>query len=224
MRSRLTTLVFLLPPSRFKNRLLNLLGHTVHPTAQLGMCLAVRVDKFEIAEGALIGHFNFFQGMALVQLGYGAQIMMSNSILGYSGVHKTDLDPATLRTLRMGTFAHVLSNHYLDCGGGLTLSDDAWLTGIRSTILTHAFDPEAGGIRLAPVVLEKGAVVATSCTMLPGTVVGTGAIIAAGSTTWTGQKLAAEAVHGGVPARRLAPIAMSEDVYQHGRYIPKQSS
>jgi acetyltransferase-like isoleucine patch superfamily enzyme len=201
-----------------------MLGHSVHPTAQLGICLVINVDRFDLAEGALIGHLNFFHGMASVQLGYGAQIMMFNWILGYSGLHPSDIDPADLRTLRMGRFAHVMSIHYLDCGGGVVLGDDAWLTGIRSTVLTHAFDPEAGGIRLAPVVLENGAVVATSCTMLPGTVVGAGVLLAAGSSTWTGQKLAAQAVHGGVPARRLAPIAMSERVYQHGRYSPDQSS
>lgn len=217
-------LVFLLPPSRLKNRLLNALGHSVHPTAQIGICLVDRVQRFDIAEGALIHHFNWFQDMALVRLGYGSQIMMFNSILGYAGSFPSDIDPADLRTLKLGRFAHVLSNHYLDCGAGLVLADDAWLTGTRSTLLTHAFDPELGGIRLAPIVLEKGAIVATSCTMLPGTVVGAGALLAAGSTTWTGQKLAAEALHGGVPARRLAPITLSDSVYEFDRYSPDQSS
>ncbi len=224
MRSPLTTLVFLLPPSRLKNRLLNFLGHSVHRTAKLGICLVRHVDRFELAEGTLIGHFNFFQRMALVRMGYGAQIMMSNSILGYSGFHPSDIDPENLRTLKMDKFSHVMSNHYLDCGGGVVLSEDCWITGIRSTVLTHAFDPVAGGIKLSPVVLEKGAIVATSCTILPGTVVGAGALVAAGSATWTGQSLAPESMHGGVPARRLAPIAMSEQAYQHGRYIPEQSS
>jgi acetyltransferase-like isoleucine patch superfamily enzyme len=124
----------------------------------------------------------------------------------------------------MGQFSHVMSSHYLDCGAGVTIHDDAWITGIRSTVLTHAFDPENGGIRLNPIVLEKGSVVATSCTMLPGTVIGAGALLAAGSTTWTGQELVAEAVHGGVPARRLAPITMPESAYKHLRYVPKGSS
>lgn len=224
MRSLLTTLVFLCPPSRLKNRLLNHLGHSVHPKAQLGICLVRHVDRFEIAEGALIGHFNFFQQMALVKLEYGAQIMMSNSILGYAGFHQPETDLSDLRSLRMAKFSHVMSNHYLDCGGGIVLSENSWITGIRSTVLTHAFDPVVGGIHLAPVVLEEGAVVATSCTILPGTVVGAGALLAAGSATWTGQALAAESMHGGVPARRLAPIAVSDKAYEHGRYIPDQSS
>ena len=224
MRSRLTTLVFLLPPSRLKNRLLNALGHSVHPMAQLGINLVVDVKRFEIAEGALIGHLNFIHGMNLVQLGYGAQIMMFNWILGYSGIHGTDHDPAELRTVRLARNSHVMSMHYLDCGGGLVLDEDSWLTGIRSTVLTHAFDPEAGGINLAPIVLERGAVVSTSCTMLAGTVVGTGALLAAGSTTWTGQKVAPQTINGGVPARRLAPIEMSDAVYQHGRYVPPSAS
>lgn len=224
MRSRLTTVVFLLPASRLKNRLLNLLGHSVHPTARLGICLVIKVERFDLAEGVLVNNFNFFQHLALVQIGYGSRIMMLNWILGGSGFESDGVDRGDLRTLKMGAHAHVISCHYLDCGGGLIMSDNSWLTGVRSTVLSHAFDPEGGGIVLEPIVLEKGAVVATSCTMLPGTVVGAGALLAAGSTTWTGQKLAPESLYGGVPARRLAPITVSDKAYQRARYGADESA
>jgi acetyltransferase-like isoleucine patch superfamily enzyme len=122
------------------------------------------------------------------------------------------------RTLQMGDHAHIISFHFLDCGGGLLMADDTWLTGIRSTVLSHAFDPHEGGMILEPVELKQGAVVSTSCTMLPGTVIGEGALLAAGSTLWTRQELAGGSLYGGVPARRLAAIDISDWVYNRHRY------
>jgi acetyltransferase-like isoleucine patch superfamily enzyme len=213
VRDRLSNLVFLLPQSRLKNRLLNLLGHDIHPSVVIGICLVHRVVRFELAEGVRIGHFNHFAGMSLVKLGPGSRIVMFNSILGVSGLEPGAAPSRDLMTLRMGASSHIISSHYLDCGGGVVMADRSWITGIRSTILTHAFDPREGGVVLAPVTLKEGAVIATSCTMLPGTVVGEGALLAAGSTTWTGQELQAAHLHGGTPARRISAIEVPDSAY-----------
>lgn len=218
MRRALTTLFFLLPPSSLKNRLLNRLGHRLHPTAVVGICLVRRVDLFELGEGALIHHFNFFRDMAKVEMGRSSRIMLFNQIHGDSGYQGAGSGSETLRTLRMGEQSHIISHHYLDCGGGVLMADNSWLTGIRSTLLSHAFDPLDGRVLLDPVVLEKGAVVATSCTMLPGSALGEGALLAAGSSLWTGQQAAAAHLHGGVPARRLSPITIAPEGYQRARY------
>jgi acetyltransferase-like isoleucine patch superfamily enzyme len=118
----------------------------------------------------------------------------------------------------MGDHAHIISFHFLDCGGGLLMEDETWMTGIRSTVLSHAFDPHEGGMILEPVELKKGAVVSTSCTMLPGAIVGEGVLLAAGSTLWTRQELNAGSLYGGVPARRLSAIDISDWVYNRHRY------
>lgn len=218
MRQALTTLVFLLPPSGLKNRLLNLLGHRIHPTAVVGICLVQRVERFELGEGSLIHHFNMFRDLRLVRMGRGCRIMLFNWFVGDSGYEPGAEQTEDLRTLRMGDHSHIISQHYLDCGGGVILGDQSWVTGIRSTILTHAFDPHNGGVMLQPVRIEDRAVVATCCTMLPGTTVGEGALLAAGSTTWTGQSAAAAHLHGGVPARRLSAISIPAWVYDRARY------
>jgi acetyltransferase-like isoleucine patch superfamily enzyme len=118
----------------------------------------------------------------------------------------------------MGEQSHIIGHHYLDCGGGVVMEDNTWLTGIRSTVLSHAFDPQDGQVLLEPVVLRKGAVVATSCTMLPGSILGEGALLAAGSSLWTRQEASAGHLHGGVPARRLSPITIAPEGYQRARY------
>lgn len=214
----LTTLVFLLPPTRLKSRLLNWLGHDVHPTARIGICFVQRVNRFELARGALINHFNVFRDLDRVRMGEGSRIMMFNWILGDSGFEPGLPDSDTKRTLRMGSHSHIISSHYLDCGGGLLIGDNCWITGVRSTVLTHAFDPVNGGVLLEPVVLHDNSVVATCCTMLPGTVVGERALVAAGSTTWTGQQVAADTLSGGVPARRLSPMKIPAEAYERARY------
>jgi acetyltransferase-like isoleucine patch superfamily enzyme len=207
-------LVFVLPPSSLKNRLLNLLGHDVHPSARVGICFAQHVDRFELAEGVVIGIWNAFRYLARVQMGRGSRIVMFNWILGGSGFEPGEDELGVRRTLRMGDQSHIISFHFLECGGGLLMEDRCWITGVRSTVMSHAFDPREGGLILQPVSLKEGAVVATNCTMLPGTTVGEGALLAAGSTTWTGQELQGGFLHGGVPARRLAPIEVPDSAYE----------
>jgi hypothetical protein len=220
VRHRLTTLICLLPPSGTKTKVLNWLGHQIHPTVRMGICWVQHVDRFELAEGVTIGHFNAFRNLAKVHMGIGSRIRIFNWILGGSGL-EPGLPPderGLRRTLRVGDHAHIISFHFLDCGGGLLMEDDTWMTGIRSTVLSHAFDPHEGGMILEPVEIRQGAVVSTSCTMLPGAVVGDGALLAAGSTLWTRQEIKGGSLYGGVPARRLGPIKISDWVYNRRRY------
>ncbi len=219
MRSLLTTLAFLLPFNGLKIRLLNWAGHDIHPTAHVGICLVKSVDRFEIGEGAILGHFNVIGRVRLVKLGPGSMIAFFNLItVGVSGADLPDTDDPELAdvrgTLRLGERAQVISFHMLDCSGGVVLKDNAWLTGWRTTLLSHAFDPSDGGLIAEPIVLEERAVVGTSCTILPGVVVGEGAVLAAGSALWTRQNAAAECLHGGVPARRLAPVKIPESAFE----------
>jgi acetyltransferase-like isoleucine patch superfamily enzyme len=218
VRNLLTTFAFLLPFKRLKVRLLNLLGHAIHPTAHVGISLVRGVKRFELAEGSGIGNFNVIGGLDLVTLGRGARINYFNLIMAGVTLEGEEVVRGVHRTLRMGPESRIISFHILDCSGGLIVGEDCWITGMRTTVLTHAFDPHEGGIIVEPVELKKGSLVATSCTLLPGAVVGEGALLAAGSTLWTRQELAAGSLHGGVPARRLAPITINDWVYTFQRY------
>ena len=175
-----------------------------------------KVKRFELAPGVRIGHGNVFRGLTLVRLGRGATIRRFNWITGDSGrLHE---NPEQHMQLQMGAHSHILSRHFLDCGGGVIMDDDVWITGIHTTIFSHGVDPVNGGIMLEPVRIERGAMVAMRSTILPGTTVGTGSFIAAGSVTWSKQVLAEGCLYGGSPARRLSPIQISDWCYQHNRY------
>lgn len=218
MRELLSVLVFLLPWNGPKIKLLNLLGHQIHPGARIGICLVHRVGRFEMAEGALIGHFNVLRDLAVVRMDRGAQLMMFNMVLGDSSIGIDGEDQTGWRTLHMLPYSHVMGHHYLDCGGGLVLGENSWITGIRTTILTHGFEPHDGSIAVEPVRLGTRAVIATSCTLLPGSYVGEGTLIAAGSTLWTRQQTEDGFLYGGVPARRLAAVKIPEDSYDRGKF------
>ncbi|MGY2876278.1 acetyltransferase-like isoleucine patch superfamily enzyme [Marmoricola sp. URHA0025 HA25] len=209
MRDLLTTLAFLLPFRRLKIKLLNLVGHDIHPSANVGICLVRHVNRFELAENATIGNFNILGNLDLVRLGPDAMIAYFNLIMCGVTLAPGGEAPEHYRRLTMGAGSRIISFHMLDCSGGLLIAEDCWITGVRTTVLSHAFDPHEGGVIVEPVELKKGAVIATKCTLLAGVVVGEGALLAAGSTAWTRQELVGGNLYGGVPARRLAPIALT---------------
>jgi hypothetical protein len=100
MRSLLTTLAFLLPFKRLKVQILNRLGHDIHPTVLIGVCLVRHVRRFELAEGAKIGHFNQFIGLELVHLGRGSRIIYFNQVM--SGFTRSPASRAAATTARCG--------------------------------------------------------------------------------------------------------------------------
>lgn len=219
MRKLLTTIAFLLPWQKLKIRLLNRVGHDIHPGAYLGISLVRNVERIEMAEGAAIGSCNVIGRIRLIKMEEQATIAYFNLItVGVSGDDVDPTDDPRLKeargTLRMGERSRIVSFHMLDCSGGLILGKHAWITGFRSTLLSHAFDPTGDGLVVEPIEIEEGALVGTSCTLLPGSVVGAGNVVGAGSTLWTRQKLAADSLHGGVPARRLGPIKIADWVYE----------
>ncbi|WP_156756802.1 hypothetical protein [Actinokineospora pegani] len=74
MRSLLQTLCWLLPPHRVKNLLLTLLGHRVHPTARVGICLFTGETEVSIGARVRVGHGNAFRGLRALRVGEGAVI------------------------------------------------------------------------------------------------------------------------------------------------------
>ncbi|CAM3604249.1 acyltransferase [Smaragdicoccus niigatensis] len=217
----LTTLIFLLPPGRLKNRLLCRLGHDIHPLAHVGICLVRGVRRFELAEGVKIGHGNVFRGLLLVRIGLGGLIHQFNWISGDSGANKDLTELPNARSLIMARNSHIYSRHYIDCGGGIEMGEDTYITGVRSTFMSHGYEPTSGLIVLSPTRLEAKSMIALCSTILHGTVVGAGTFIAAGAVTKPNQQLEPHSLYGGSPAKRISDYEINEITYDINRYIPK---
>ncbi|OLR92112.1 acyltransferase [Actinokineospora bangkokensis] len=203
MRGLLQTLCWLLPPHPLKNRLLTLLGHRVHPTARVGICLLTGTRDVRVGAGAHIGHGNAFRSLRALRVGAGAIVGQLN---WFSTAPSLTLTDPRHGVADLGEHAVVSNRHYLDCSGGLVMADFATIGGVRCTVLTHSVDLTTGKQTLRPVVLEHQAFVSTNSTVMAGSHLAERAVLAAGSVTALEGRYDRHTLHGGVPAKPIRPI------------------
>ncbi|MDQ3455508.1 MAG: hypothetical protein M3513_08630, partial [Actinomycetota bacterium] len=86
IRVALVLLVGLLPAWPVKNRLLNALGHRIHPSARISPILLLDVDVLEMGEGSDIWLGNRFAGLRHVRLGADVTVMGYNHVWAGRGV------------------------------------------------------------------------------------------------------------------------------------------
>ncbi|PWK89576.1 acetyltransferase-like isoleucine patch superfamily enzyme [Lentzea atacamensis] len=193
-----------------KNALLRALGHRVHPSAHLGICLVVNTGEIAVGEAAFVGHGNVFRRLRALRIGEDAVIGQLNwfSIAPSLTPAKDGLGGM----LRLDDHAVITNRHYVDCSGGVWLARFASLVGVRSTVLTHSLDLRAGKQTTASVVLAEHAFVGTSSTIMPGTRMASRAVLAAGGVTALGGRYEPNTLYGGVPAK---PIKNIDGAYFH---------
>jgi len=203
-RIRLAGLCWLLPPCRAKNALLTRLGHRVHPSARIGICVMLDVDEVVVGADTIIGHGNVFRGLRAVRIGVEAILGQFN---WFSRAPSLTLpDDELAGSLVMGDHSVLTSRHYVDCSGGLWMGRFATVAGVRTTVLSHTIDLGLGRQGTRPVRLSDRVFVGSNATMMPGTTAAAGAVFAAGSVTALDGEYAAGMLYGGVPAKQIKPI------------------
>src|SRR3712207_5565120 len=102
-------------------------------------------------------------------IGHHSSIFRGTTVLGADG-------------LRVGSHCAIGWRCVLDARGGLTIGDNVVLAS-DTQILTADHDPRAAGfdVRLAEVVIEQRAWLATRSLVLKGVRIGRGAVVAAGA-------------------------------------------
>lgn len=204
LRSLATTAGWLLPPGRAKNALLRGLGHRVHATARVGVCVVRNVEKFDVGADTVIGHGNVFRGLREVRIGEDAIVGQFNWFSTAPSLRLPDDDLAG--RLDLGDHAVLTNRHYVDCSGGLRLARFATLGGVRCTVLSHSVDLSTGRQTTAPVTLAEQAFVSTNSTVMAGTTMDVRAVLAAGSVTALNGKYERHTLYGGVPAKAIREI------------------
>ncbi len=174
-------LIAVLAPAGLRRQLLvHLLGYRIAADAKVGRSI-ITVDKLVMGPGSSIGSLNLFRHVARVELGANASIghlnwiSSANSVRGFfAGI---DRDSA----LVMADRSAITHQHYIDCCDRVTIGELSVVAGLRSQILTHGVDVEAGALMAAPVTIEDRALVCSGVILIAGAVVPSRVVVGAGA-------------------------------------------
>lgn len=217
----LRTLLWLLPPSSLKNRLLGLTpGWTVAPDARLGVNLVWRVERATIGPRARIGQFNVFRDLHRLEVASAAEIGQFNWVTGFGQYIERAADPELCGVLSLGEGAAMTSRHYVDAAGGVVLEDGVVIAGVRCVLLSHSIDPEDYVQSTAAIRLRSNAVIFTHCVLLPGADLARGVVLATNSVAG-GPLDQPEHLYGGTPAKVIRSVAHQAMVHRSGRSIDR---
>jgi acetyltransferase-like isoleucine patch superfamily enzyme len=212
-------LLWLLPASRLKNRLLNRFGHDIDPSAHLGPNLVVGVRKFQIGANAAIGPFNVIRGMGLVRMSEYAIINSWNWISAHPIYQTIDCEAGTLF---LGTCARIGSRNYLDSSGTIIVKAFAYVGGNKCVLQTHephfATDEQSVG----RITVGHHSMVGTRAVLLKGAALPDKSLLAANSTLVSGKSDGRPGLYAGSPAvwkRETEGDWFSRNTYTMGGYL-----
>ncbi|MGW9627794.1 acyltransferase [Microbacterium sp. NPDC055521] len=196
MRDLMLLVIWLLPASRTKNRLLTLCGHRISREASARSNLVWKVRSFEMAPHARINRWNLIKGMKTVRLAPYATIGRNNIISAHASYGQLPGGAG----LELGPHSYVTSRHSIDCSGSLTLGAFSALAGFGSQVLTHSIDLTRDAQTAYPVVIGERSFVGARCLLLGGSSLPSRSVLAAGSVL-TDAARSEQGLWAGVPAR-----------------------
>ncbi|MGH7689537.1 MAG: acyltransferase [Gemmatimonadaceae bacterium] len=169
--------VLLLLPSRLKVELLRLRGHDVSRQSHIGMSW-LDIGHISLRDGARIGPFNVFKGMAVLDMAANAEIGRFNQFTAnryYSGIAGAQHGRVTL-----AKGAVITMRHYFDCQSSVSLGEDSLIAGIGSVFFTHQKGVHSLN-EAAPISIGPRVYLGAACVVLPGAFVRGRAYISSGS-------------------------------------------
>jgi acetyltransferase-like isoleucine patch superfamily enzyme len=208
------SLVWLLPSSALKNRLLRMFGHDISPSARIGPVLALNVGCAVIGEGATIAALNVFRSLRLLKMGDAATMGSFNMISAHPAYQALHPD---VGSLAMGHGAAITSRHNVDCSGIVRLGDMSAVAGQRTTILTHEIDITMNVQSAGRVLIGERSAVLTNCLVLKGAILPSYSLLTANSMLIRTRELdPAPGIYGGSPAQfiRSNPIDDGESWFE----------
>lgn len=203
----LVLVVGLLPASRLKNRLLNLLGHQIHRTATIDPVLFLKVLRIEVGEGTHIWSGNLFKSLRGLRIGAHGTVMRWNRVTAIPAFRKTqNADPEKVGVFWLGDNVVVTKGHGLDASGGVVMEDWSAIAGRQTLIYSHSYDPSVHELTCAVTTIGANSFIAARTTMASGATLPKGSVLAMGSVLMPG-KTKENALYAGVPARAALDIS-----------------
>lgn len=177
LRRILTFFIALLPASRIKNLLLNMLSHQIDRTARFGPNIVLGLCTINIGRLSLVRPFNVFRDVDLS--------MGDDAIIGswnwFSAALELHTFPAYTGKVQIGNSAAINSRNYFDCSGGITFGAFSSLAGVRSTFITHFKDTKINKQTCKSIQIGERTMLSSNINVAPGAVVGAKSIVAMGS-------------------------------------------
>jgi carbonic anhydrase/acetyltransferase-like protein (isoleucine patch superfamily) len=204
-RTLLVLLVGVLPASRAKNFLLRRLGHRVSPRARVAPCLLMRVGMLDLAPAASIGTGTVIRAVRLVRFAENSHVLQWNWISAVPAFGRAFPDDDRPGTFVMGRESALMSRHYLDVSGGLSIGTLTSVAGVRSTVITHGIDVAENVQWPGAVAIGDRCLVGSNVVVVPGTTVPDGCLVAMGSVLKGDLPLAGH-LYAGNPAVPKRPI------------------
>lgn len=194
--------VGLLPASRGKNRLLNLFGHEIHETARIAPLLLRNVDKLRVGARSRVRLGNLFQNLRLAEVGHDTQIGPLNQFTAHPGFRNAVAgDPDLVGVFKVGDFATISRQHWIDCSGGFIMGRWGGIGGRDVMIYSHSVDLRNSTISCAPTRLGDCAFIGPRCTVAMGASLPDNSVLGMGAVLMPGGAKESMKMYVGVPAR-----------------------
>jgi acetyltransferase-like isoleucine patch superfamily enzyme len=174
----LQLLAVVLPQSLKRALFRRAFGWEVADDAHVGLSY-IGADSVTLGAGAHIGHFNIVRNIRTLELGRDAYIKDFNHIFGCTpaGMHGE-------RSFRLGDRCHVMSRHFFEVGGTITIGNDTLIGGRGTHVYTHSIIAPLGvdEWKVGEMVIGDGAkifanVILVHCRVPPGAIVAAGAVL-----------------------------------------------
>lgn len=176
---RLLQLVAVVLPQGLKRALFRrAFGWKVADDAHVGLSY-IGADMVTLGPGAHIGHFNIVRGIRTLELGRRAYIKDFNHIFG-----ATLVGTQGERSFRLGDDSNIMSRHFFDVCGSITIGSGCLVGGRGTQVYTHSIVTRGGehGWKVDDMVIGDRALVYASavlvhCHVPPGAIVAAGAVL-----------------------------------------------
>ena len=208
MNRRLSLIVGVLPSSRLKNALLNLLGHTVASSASIGPVLIFGNTRISADEMSKVGPLNVFRNVTLVKLGAHSEMGQFNWISAAPFLIEESTS-SVAGEFHLGTHSSFTSRHYVDASGGVIIDEFVTIAGVRSVFMSHGIDVNDSVLDSFPIHVEKYAMVGGCTNFVMGSVVPAYSVVAMGSVVIKGLDVQ-NGLYAGTPAKYKKAVPMGE--------------
>ena len=202
-QARMLLAIALAPmPSGLKRvAFVRLFGAHIDRSARIGLSI-VDSHALEMGPGSRIGHFTVFRGLRRIRLGPAAHVGNFNWISASPMFQPQATETSEHGCFTLGRESAVTGRHYFDCSGGVSIGEYTTVAGVRSTILSHQVDLNAGVQTATTTRIGDYCFVSSNVCVTSGASIPDRSAVAMGAVV-VGDLGPAGALYGGVPARVL---------------------